>query len=62
MIFLYVLKKSISLYSESLQAGRSGERISAEARFCTPVQNGPRAHPVSCTMGTESVSGAGAWG
>ena len=28
-----------------------------EARFSTPVQNGPGAHPASCTMCTESFSG-----
>ena len=37
-----------------LQAGRSGDRIPVEARFSAPVQTGPGAHPVSCTMGTGS--------
>ena len=37
-----------------LRAGRSGDRIPVEARFSTPVQTGPRAHPASCTMGTGS--------
>ena len=27
------------------------------ARFSAPVQTGPGAHPVSCTMGTESFPG-----
>ena len=28
-----------------------------EARFSAPVQTGPGAHPISYTMGTESLSG-----
>ena len=28
-----------------------------EARFSTPVQTGPGAHPASCTMGTGSFPG-----
>jgi len=27
------------------------------ARFSSPVQTGPRAHPASCTMGTRSFPG-----
>jgi len=26
------------------------------ARYSTPIQRGPGAHPASCTMGTESLS------
>jgi hypothetical protein len=44
-------------YSDSLRAGRSGDRISVEARFSAPVQTGLGAHPVSCTMGTGSFPG-----
>jgi len=29
------------------------------ARFSTPVQTGPGAHPASCTMGTGSFPGGG---
>ena len=39
------------------RAGRSGDRIPVVARFSTPVQTGPGAHPASCTMGTGSFPG-----
>ena len=39
---------SRSRYSDSLRAGRSGDRIPVMARFYTPVQTGPGAHPASC--------------
>jgi len=33
------------------------------ARFSTPVQTGPAAHPASCTMGTRSFPGVkSSWG
>jgi hypothetical protein len=35
----------------------SGDRISVGARFSAPVQNGPGAHPASCTIGTGSCPG-----
>jgi hypothetical protein len=45
-----------SHYSSSLQAGWSGDWIPVRARFSTAARTGPRAHPVSCTMGTGSFS------
>jgi hypothetical protein len=42
-------------YSDSLQDGRSRDRIPVEARFSAPVQTGPGAHPASYTMGTDSL-------
>jgi len=38
--------------SESLRAGRSGDRILVEATFFAPVQTGLGAHQASCTVGT----------
>ena len=46
----------------TLRAGRSGNRISVEARFSTLVQTGPGAHPASCTMGTGSFPEESGWG
>ena len=43
-----------------LWAGRSGDRIPVGgegARFSTPLQTSPGAHPASCTMGTGSFPG-----
>ena len=40
--------------SDSLRAGRSGDRIPVGARFSAPVQIGPGGHPASYTMGTGS--------
>ena len=43
--------------SDLLRAGRSGDRIPAEARFSAPLQTGHGAHPASCTMRTASSPG-----
>ena len=43
--------------TDSLWAGRSGDRIPVGARFSAPVQTGPGAHPASYTMGTGSFPG-----
>jgi DNA-binding sugar fermentation-stimulating protein len=45
------------LITDSLRAGRSGDRIPVEARFSAPVQTGPGVHPASYTMGTGSFPG-----
>ena len=47
----------LSRCSDSLRAGRSGDRILVGARFSTPVQTGPGAHPASYIMGTGSFPG-----
>jgi hypothetical protein len=47
----------LSRYSDWLGAGRSGDRIPVEVKFLAPVQTGPGAHLVSCTMGTGSFPG-----
>jgi hypothetical protein len=43
--------------SDSLQAGRSRDRIPVGARFSAPVQTGPGAYPAFYTMGTGSFPG-----
>jgi hypothetical protein len=47
----------LSRYSDSLQAGRSGDGIPVRARFSAPVQTGPGAHPALYTMSTGSFPG-----
>jgi hypothetical protein len=46
-----------SRYSDSLWAGRSGDRIPVGARFFPSVQTGTGAHPSSYILGTRSSPG-----
>jgi hypothetical protein len=46
-----------SRYSDSLQAGWSGDIIPVWARFSTPAQTDPVSHPTSNTIGTGSSPG-----
>jgi len=45
------------LYSDSLRAERSGDRIPEGAKFSAPVQTGSEAHPVSYTKDIGSFPG-----
>jgi hypothetical protein len=47
----------LSRYSDSLRAGKSGDRIPVEAKFSFPVQSGPGVHPTLYTLGTGSFRG-----
>ena len=49
--------RQLSRYSDSLRAGRSGDRIPVGARFSAPFQTDPGAHPASSKMGTGSFPG-----
>ena len=54
----------LSRYSDSLQAGLSGDRIKVEARFSAPVQTDTEVQLASLTMGTRSFprgKAAGEW-
>ena len=45
----------LSRSSDSLRAGRSGDRMPLRTRFSSPVQTGPTAHPANYTLSTESL-------
>jgi len=47
----------LSRYSDSLRAGRSGDRMRVGASFSAPLQTGSGVHPAFCTVGTGSFSG-----
>jgi len=61
----YVLAETYSCFytydrscvTDSLRAGRSGDRISVGARFSEPVQTVPGANPAFYTMGNGSFPG-----
>ena len=52
-----LVPRYLNRYSDSLRAGRSGDRIPVRAGFSAPVQTGPGAHPASYTIGTGSFPG-----
>jgi hypothetical protein len=45
-----------SQYTDSLRAGRYGDRMPMEARLSAPLQTGSGAHPASCIIGTGYLS------
>jgi hypothetical protein len=51
------LGSSVDTCSDSLQAGRSGDRTPLEARLFALVSNSPEADPTSCTVGTGFLPG-----
>ena len=60
----HLLRAGLAQWVHRLASERSGHRIPVEARFSTPVQYGPEAHPASYTMSTGSFPGgkaAGPW-
>jgi hypothetical protein len=56
-IYIYTRAGIAQSVSDSLRAGRSGDRIPVGARFSAHVQTGPGAQPASYTMGTGSFPG-----
>jgi hypothetical protein len=50
----FVAVLTLVRHSDSLRAGRSGDRIPVWVRFSAPDQTGPEAHPPSYTLSTRS--------
>jgi hypothetical protein len=44
----------LSRYSDSLQAGRSGDQVLVGVRYSAPIQTGSEANPASYTVGAGS--------
>jgi hypothetical protein len=56
-LHVFMLFVNVGRDSDSLRAGRSGDRIPVGVRFSATVQTGPVPHPTSYTMGTGSFPG-----
>ena len=55
--------EQLSGYSDSLRAGRTGDRTPVEAIFSTPIQTDPAApqSPIQCERVSPGGKAAGAW-
>ena len=60
LVYLFIYYKldleQLSQYSNSLECGKFGVQTPAGARFFTPFQTGPKAHPASPTIGIPALS------
>ena len=57
LFIVRIVGRDTSVGIATLRAGRPGDRIPVEARFSTPFQTCPGAHPASCAVGTGSFPG-----